>query len=498
MHARSDGCLFLDAQFCGLDSFSIEKGELVEEGLAGRSPQHTPSSRLSGLPQENQEDAQDKDHTPCDTSCADNLRETGSSSFGDTPSSLTKQISSSGPKSSIRVETSRVDELMDLVGELAIAQSMLSQSAQLLGGLHSSPFFNCVASIDQLAHNIQMSVMNIRAQPVQYLFRRMTRVIRESMQQTGKDVVLSFEGENIEVDKVVVDRLLEPLTHLIRNAVDHGIERPAERQKLGKPPLAQIRLSAKQDSDRIQITVSDDGAGINVDKVRMVAVERGIIGEHEAPSSSDLYQLVFLPGFSTNCAVTPISGRGVGLDVVHRQIKNLRGSVHVNSKSGNGCEFTVTVPLSLFAIEGMIVRSNEKVVVIPSSVVSEAGRVELEIIPHSDGKRKLIVQRGVCTPVYQLGALLDWTDEAQQIAGQDTAVLYLKDSLGNTVALIVDEILGQRQVIVKGSASLSEIVGVSGATIAGDGRIMLIIDPIEMIHTYESNSSIEVGSDARL
>ncbi|AKI02180.1 chemotaxis protein histidine kinase-like protein [Hoeflea sp. IMCC20628] len=375
----------------------------------------------------------------------------------------------------IRVDLERVDRLINLVGELVINQSMLAQSVVETNTGGSSAINLGLDELQQLTREIQDSVMAIRAQPVKPVFQRMGRIVRETADMTGKNVRLVTEGENTEVDKTLIDKLAEPLTHLIRNAIDHGLETSEERTALGKDPEGNLRLTAKHRSGRIVIEIADDGAGINRERVRSKAAEKGLIAADANLSDEEIYNLIFHPGFSTADQLTGISGRGVGMDVVKRSIQSLGGRLSINSKPGVGTVFTMSLPLTLAVLDGMVVTVAGQTLVVPLTAIIETLQPEKKDIHAFGSSHRLIAIREVFCPLVDVGHILDFrSDLADPVDG---VVLLVEAEGGGQRALMVDAIQGQRQVVIKSlEANYRHVPGIAAATILGDGRVALILD----------------------
>ena len=375
----------------------------------------------------------------------------------------------------IRVDLDRVDRLINLVGELVINQAMLAQSVveNETGG--SSAINLGLEELQQLTREIQDSVMAIRAQPVKPVFQRMSRIVREIADMTGKTVRLVTEGENTEVDKTVIDKLAEPLTHMIRNAVDHGLETPEKRIAGGKNPEGVLRLTAKHRSGRIVIEIADDGAGINRDRVRKKAIENGLITADQNLSDEEIDNLIFHPGFSTADKVSDISGRGVGMDVVKRSIQSLGGRITISSKPGQGSIFTMSLPLTLAVLDGMVVTVANQTLVVPLTAIVETLQPEKEHIHSFGSQQRLIAIRETFCPLIDVGHILNYREEpANPIEG---VALLVESEGGGQRALMVDAIQGQRQVVIKSlEANYTSVRGIAAATILGDGRVALILD----------------------
>jgi two-component system chemotaxis sensor kinase CheA len=375
-----------------------------------------------------------------------------------------------GVTPTIRVDLEKLDRLVNLVGELVITQAMLAQ--RLLNcGLAS---ISELSDLDHLTRELQDSAMSIRAQPIRSVFNRVPRIVRELQASTGKRVRLEVEGEATELDKTVVERIGEPLTHLIRNAIDHGLETPEERIFAGKEAEGLIRLSAEHRSGRIVICVSDDGRGIDHDRVYAKAVERGLVAPDAKMSDEEIENLIFAPGFSTAATLSNISGRGVGMDVVRRNVQSLGGRIAIASKPGLGSTFTLSLPLTLAILDGMIVSIGDQTYVIPLTHIIESLRPLPEEVKRIGINQSMINIRGSWLPIQSVAGALG-------IAGAQTdpslAVLIVVESENGQAVLMIDEILDQRQVVIKSlETNYRQVEGVAGATILGDGRVALILD----------------------
>jgi two-component system chemotaxis sensor kinase CheA len=379
----------------------------------------------------------------------------------------------------IRVNLDRVDRLINQIGELVIMEAMLAQAVASAGLRDNADVSTSLDGIKQLASNIQESVMSIRAQPLKPVFQRMDRIVREACDATGKQVRLVTIGESTEVDRTVIERLVDPLTHMIRNSVDHGIEAPAKRAATGKPAQGVITLSAAHRSGRVIIEVSDDGGGIDRPRVRDIAEERGLITSGAQLSATEIDNLLFMPGFSSKQEVSAISGRGVGLDVVRREIQSLGGRVTIQSVPGQGTVFSIALPLTLAVLEGMLISVGTETMVLPLSAITET------ILPdpaqiHSLGPTgRVVANRGDLVPMIHLADFFG----LQPAEGDGAAVLVMVETDdGRRAALSVSAIHDQRQVVIKSlENNYGAVKGISAATILGDGRIALIIDPREIV-----------------
>ena len=378
--------------------------------------------------------------------------------------------------STLRVDPERVDRLINAVGGLIINQSVISQRIAEAQLPNSSELHGDLDDYKLLAREIQEGVMAIRAQPVKPLFQRMLRIAREAAEATGKDVDLVTEGEATEVDKIVVERLADPLTHMIRNAIDHGIETSAIRAESGKPSTGTLRLTASQRSGSIVIEIIDDGAGLNRARIKETAVTKGLVAADALLSEQEIDHLLFAPGFSTAREVTNLSGRGVGMDVVKTAITALGGRVAISSIKGKGTTFSITLPLTLAVMDGMIIHVGGQTMVVPIASILETIRPAKADLSQIGLHNHLLRIRGEYVPIVDLAERLGVSPCSDALT--DRVLLLIQTEVAGQCALAVDDILDQRQVVVKSmQGSYGEIAGISGATILGDGKIALIIDP---------------------
>ncbi|WP_375254828.1 chemotaxis protein CheA [Yoonia sp.] len=375
----------------------------------------------------------------------------------------------------LRVDPERVDRLINAVGELIINQSVISQRIEEAALPSSSDIFSDLDDYKLLAREIQEGVMAIRAQPVKPLFQRMLRIAREAADTTGKDVEIITEGETTEVDKTVVERLADPLTHMIRNAIDHGIEKSADRKIAGKPPQGTLKLRASQVSGSIVIQIIDDGAGLNRPKIREIAVSKGLIQDNAQLSDAEIDHLLFAPGFSTAAEVTNLSGRGVGMDVVKTAITELGGKIAIGSVTGEGTTFSITLPLTLAVMDGMVINVDEQTMVVPIASILETIRPKAADLAKIGLNNDLLRIRGEYVPIIDLADRLGRSSQPRALT--DQVLLLIQSESIAQCALAVDEIFDQRQVVVKSMiGNYGAIPGISGATILGDGKIALIVD----------------------
>ena len=391
------------------------------------------------------------------------------------PAKGDKPAAAEAPQPTIRVDLDRVDRLMNLIGELVINQAMLSQRLMEDGLARSSAVATGLDEFEQLTRDIQEGVMAIRAQPVKSVFQRMPRLVREVAAATGKKVRLVTEGEGTEVDKTVIERLADPLTHMIRNAIDHGLEKPEVREAAGKREEGLVQLSATHRSGRIVIDISDDGAGINRARVRAIAEEKNLIAPSAQLSDEEVDNLIFLPGFSTASTISDISGRGVGMDVVKRSIQALGGRVSITSRPGQGSTFTLSLPLTLAVLYGMVVTVADQTLVVPLTSIIETLKPKPGEVHGFGGDTRVIEIRDNFLPLVDVGRELGYQNQnSDPSAG--VAILVEADG-GTRAALLVDAILGQRQVVIKSlEANYGRVPGIAAATILGDGRVALIVD----------------------
>lgn len=383
------------------------------------------------------------------------------------------------PRQTVRVELERVDRLINLVGELVINQATLAECVQVSGIAPLSDIGTGLDDFRNLAREIQESVMAIRAQPIKPLFRRMERTVREASEAVDKKVTFLTFGSQTEVDKTVVEGLAEPLTHLIRNCIDHGLETAEIRRSAGKTEAGTVTLSAAHRSGRVVIEVSDDGAGIDRSRLRQTAIEKGFVPDDVVLTDTEIDKLLFLPGLSTAPAVTDLSGRGVGMDVVKSAVQALGGRINILSIPGKGTTFSISLPLTLAVLDGMLVEVAGQTMVIPITSVVETISAETANLHFLERGFIVLAIRGAFIPVVDLAGFFGHLPEDPP----DGKILLLVEAEEKgRIALSVNAILDQRQVVIKGlQENYGHISGVSAATILGNGRIALIIDAEEII-----------------
>jgi two-component system chemotaxis sensor kinase CheA len=388
----------------------------------------------------------------------------------------------------IRVDLAKLDRLIDTVGELVIAQAMMAQrlSENGLGQIDE------LGMLDQLTRELQDSAMSIRAQPIGSVFSRVPRIVRELETETGKRVRLEVSGEQTELDKTVVERLGEPLTHLIRNAIDHGLESTEARIAAGKAPEGVVKLSAEHRSGKILISIADDGAGINRERVFSKAVEKGLIAADAQLSDEEIDNLIFAPGFSTAAVVSNISGRGVGMDVVRQNVKDLGGRITIQSTPGKGSVFTLALPLTLAISDGMIVQVGDQTLVVPLTHVVESLRPNTEDLRSMGNGRTMLDVRGTFLPIIPLAAPIGALGAADR--PEEAVLIVVETEDAGSAILMVDSILDQRQFVIKSlETNYRPVPCVAGATILGDGKVALILDVDTLV-----GSAVSYGTGLRL
>ncbi|WP_292045703.1 MULTISPECIES: chemotaxis protein CheA [unclassified Brevundimonas] len=388
----------------------------------------------------------------------------------------------------IRVDLDRVDRLINVVGELVIQQAMLSQRVLESGLARSSGIALGMEDLELLTREIQDSVMAIRAQPVKSVFQRMPRLVREVADMVSKQVRLVTAGEDTEVDKTVVERLAEPITHMLRNAIDHGLETPEERVAAGKSAEGTVRLAALHRSGRIVIEISDDGRGINRERVKKIAVDKGLIAPDAALSDEQIDNLIFAPGFSTAAVVSDISGRGVGMDVVKRSIQALGGRISISSVPGKGSTFTLSLPLTLAVMDGMVVTAAEQTLIAPLPAIVESLTPQAVDLHHVGGVDPVIRFRDRFLPLIDVAFVMGFSGTPIDPTGGVAVVVETEG--GQQAALLFEAIQGQRQVVIKSlETNYQQVDGVAAATILGDGRVALILDVDVLVADMRRNAA---------
>lgn len=391
------------------------------------------------------------------------------------PASSAKPKKAAAESSSIRVSVDKVDQIINLVGELIITQSMLDQTVSDLDdqSVSNSSLQNGMSLLQRNARDLQESVMSIRMIPMEFVFSRFPRVVRDTAGKLGKEIELVTEGKSTELDKSLVERITDPLTHLVRNSLDHGIEMPDKREALGKPRTGKLILSARHQGGNILIEVRDDGAGMDRERLLAKARENGL-NVSDAMTDEEVYQLIFAPGFSTAEAVTDVSGRGVGMDVVKRNIQGMGGRVEIQSKKGEGTNTRIVLPLTLAILDGMSIKVGGETFILPLSTVLESLQPTKNDMYAMAGDDVVLKVRDEYLPVIAIHEVLDVenaiTDPTQSIA-------VIVQGEGRRYAMLVDELIGQQQVVVKNlEDNYRKVPGISAATILGDGSVALILD----------------------
>ena len=376
---------------------------------------------------------------------------------------------------SVRVDTLKLDGLIDLVGELVVAQSLVVQSPELTT-VGSAELTRCLGQLRGITSELQRTALSLRMVPIRGTFQKMARLVRDLSGQVGKEIRLVLEGEETELDRTLVEELADPLVHMIRNSADHGIELPAARVAAGKPPTGTITLRAFHQGGFIVIKIEDDGRGLSAERIRAKAVERGLVQPDEPLERADILDLIFRPGFSTAEQITGLSGRGVGMDVVRRGIEGIRGKVDVSSVEGRGTTFTLSVPLTLAIIDGLIVGVGDQRYIVPTLSVRESFRLTPGAVTTIQGRGEVVEVRGRLTPMLRLGRFLGDPGPVAPAAGSEGIVVVV-ESGQDCRCLLVDDLLGKQEVVIK---SLGDMfrgrTAFAGAAILGDGRVGLILD----------------------
>ncbi|MGP3272815.1 chemotaxis protein CheA [Serratia marcescens] len=374
---------------------------------------------------------------------------------------------------SIRVAVEKVDQLINLVGELVITQSMLAQRSGTLDPVNHGDLLNSMSQLERNARDLQESVMSIRMMPMEYVFSRYPRLVRDLAGKLNKQVELTLQGSSTELDKSLIERIIDPLTHLVRNSLDHGIEEPTTRIAAGKSAVGNLVLSAEHQGGNICIEVIDDGAGLNREKILAKAASQGL-AVSDSMSDEEVGMLIFAPGFSTAEQVTDVSGRGVGMDVVKRNIQEMGGHVEIRSQAGKGTTIRILLPLTLAILDGMSVKVNDEVFILPLNAVMESLQPQAEDLHPLAGGERVLQVRGEYLPLVELYRVFE-VDGAKTDATQGIVVIL--QSAGRRYALLVDQLIGQHQVVVKNlESNYRKVPGISAATILGDGSVALIVD----------------------
>ena len=385
----------------------------------------------------------------------------------------TDKAPAASAETSIRVSVEKVDQMINLVGELVITQSMLAETASHLDPVLHERLINGLSQLERNTRELQESVMSVRMMPINFVFSRFPRLVRDLAGKLGKKVQLKLVGEGTELDKGLIEKISDPLTHLVRNSLDHGIESAEDRIAKGKDAQGTITLRAAHQGGNIIIEVSDDGGGLNRDKILAKAREKGLPAS-DSMSDADVWQMIFAPGFSTAAVITDVSGRGVGMDVVKKNIEGMGGRVEIASRQGQGSTITIRLPLTLAILDGLSVAVGDQIYIVPLSFISESLQPAASDIKGVSGQGQVVSVRGEYLPLIALHQIFNIkprvTDPAQ-------GILVLLEAEGKKVALFVDDLVGQHQVVIKSlETNYRKVAGVSGATIMGDGRVAMIMD----------------------
>jgi two-component system chemotaxis sensor kinase CheA len=391
------------------------------------------------------------------------------------------EASGGGDASSIRVATQKLDELINTVGEVVITQSMLAQLGALAEGPSAERLRSGLAQLERNVRELHESVMRVRMLPIGSAFSRFPRLVRDVAQRLGKQIDLKLTGEQTELDKTVLERIGDPLVHLVRNSIDHGIEMPDERVAAGKSAAGTVHLEAFHRGSAIIIEVSDDGKGLDCERILAKARSRGLVGASETPSEEAIFELIFLPGFSTAEQTTDLSGRGVGMDVVRRNIKALGGKIDIRSTRGKGSRFTISLPLTLAIVDGQSVCVGEETYIVPLVSIVESLQIKASGVNRLSNAGEVISFRGDYLPLLRLHDLFGVEPRSRAV---QEGLVVVAEGDGQRVGLFVDDLRGQQQVVIKSlERNYGQVPGVSGATILGDGSVALILDVAGLIRS---------------
>jgi two-component system chemotaxis sensor kinase CheA len=414
----------------------------------------------------------------------------GADSKAPTPIATRKAASAGRESSSIRVSTDKVDTLLNLVGELVITQSMLKRCGDEYSPESMNDLKDGLMALERYTRELQESAMQIRMLPISVSFSRFPRLVRDLSSKMGKKVNLKFSGEATELDKNVLEKISDPLVHLVRNSLDHGIETPAQRLESGKPETGVLELSASHENGNVVIRVEDDGAGLNREKILATARTRGLIGDDEELSDEQIDQMIFHPGFSTATEVSDVSGRGVGMDVVRNNIKELSGRLEVQSRPGEGSVFSIRLPLTLAILDGQLARVANDAYVFPLQSIVETVQISASEVSNLFDAGQVYRTRDQYIPVIRLRDTFN-LKPADDDNDQDSELLVIVESEGITMGVLVDELLEQQQVVIKSlEENYRKTDGLAGATILGDGRISLIVDVPGLVQSLFQSGTV--------
>lgn len=407
----------------------------------------------------------------------------------------TKKAATDTVASSIRVGTDKVDSLIDLVGELVITQSMLSQLGENFDLSRVQQLIDGLEQLERNTRELQEGIMRIRMLPISFAFNRFPRLVHDLSAKMGKQVELKLSGEQTELDKTVMEKIGDPLVHLVRNSLDHGLETPEKRLASGKPETGLLHLNAYHQGGTIVIEISDDGAGLNEEKILGKAIERGLVSSDETLSPEKIHELIFMPGFSTADEVSDVSGRGVGMDVVRKNIHSLGGSVDVSSTPGLGSTFTIRLPLTLAIMDGQTIQVGDQRYIIPLISIIESVEIKPGTVKQVTGKGEVYSLRDEYVPIIRLYELFNLTPRSDRLEDGLLVVVEFED---RKVGLLVDELLAQQQVVIKSlESNYRKVTGMAGATILGDGTVALILDISGLLTLYRQPSQQRVNKTIR-
>jgi two-component system chemotaxis sensor kinase CheA len=379
-----------------------------------------------------------------------------------------------GEHSSIRVSIEKIDELINTVGELVITQAMLSELGRKLDGSVAEQFRSGLNQLERNMRELQESVMRVRMLPISFTFSRFPRMVRDLAQRLGKQIELKMTGEQTELDKTVLEKIGDPLVHLVRNSIDHGIEAPDVRVKAGKSPTGIVHLDACHRGGHIAVEIRDDGNGLDKNRILEKARSRGLVGANDVLTDEQVHELIFMPGFSTAEKTTDVSGRGVGMDVVRRNVKELGGKIEIASELGKGSRFIITLPLTLAIVDGQSVSVGSETYIVPLTSIIESLQLQPQSVNRLSGRGEVFSFRGDYLPIVRLHELFGIEPRATAL---HEGLIVVAEGDGRRIGLFVDELLGQQQVVIKSmEANYGPIDGVAGATILGDGSVALILD----------------------
>jgi len=398
------------------------------------------------------------------------------------------RAASAGGDATIRVRTDRLDRLIDMVGELVIAQSMISGDSELDARVQHE-LTRKISHAGKIVRELQDLSMSMRMVELRPTFQKLARVVRDTAVKAGKEVVFNVTGDDVEIDRQLADLLGDPLVHMVRNAVDHGVEGPDERLRAGKSRTGAVRLQAYHASGNVVVELIDDGRGLHRDKIVAKAIEKGLIESDKGMTDSEVFNLIFAPGFSTAEKVTDISGRGVGMDVVRRNLEAIRGRIDITSAPGKGTTFAIRLPLTLAVTDGMLVRVGQERFVVPTTHIHMSFRPEPAMLSTIVGRGEVVLLRGELMPIARLHALFSVPGAVQSPLD---GLLMIVGEAERRTALLVDELLGQQQVVAKTLGdSLGKVPGLSGGAILGDGRVGLILDVTETVALAQSGGALQ-------